>query len=307
MDGVVNIEPRRLAVYTTIYPAAAPFVRGWYASLREQTDPDFELWVGLDGLTPEDVESLLDTRPDARWVMAKPDDTPTSLRVRAIERLTQECDAVLFVDSDDEMFPARVESARSGLARHDVVACGLRIVDKGGADTGLVFGPSGAVDWEKFLPLYNVFGLSNTAYRAETLRRLPPAPADGPAIDWSLATRAWCSGASLHFDPAPQMAYRQYTANVAKVVPPFSAADVAKATEVVRAHYRALLDGGVPLPSPFQSRLEVARQRVEKFRERVVALPLRLERYVAALKELEPRYVWWWCVAHPQLEQQWRN
>jgi hypothetical protein len=90
-------------------------------------------------------------------------------------------------------------------------------------------------------------------------------------------------------------------------MPPFSAADVSRATEIVRAHYRALLDGGVSLPSHFQARLEAARERVERFRKRVIALPLQLERYVAALKELEPRYVWWWCVAHPQLEQQWTN
>ena len=304
---MVSGEPRHLAVYTTIYPAAAPFLRGWYASLRQQTDPDFELWVGLDGITPAEAESLVGERLDAHWLIAESDDTPASLRARAIERIAQACDAVLFVDSDDEMFPGRVASARSALAHHDVAACALRIVDEGGTDTGLVFGPSGPVDWEEFLPQYNVFGLSNTAYRAEALRRLPPAPASGPAIDWSLATRAWCSGSSLCFDPTPQMAYRQYTANVAKVVPPFSTADVARATEVVRAHYRALLDGGVPLPSPFQSRLEAARERVEIFRVRVIALPPRLERYVAALKGLEPRYVWWWCVAHPQLEQQWTN
>jgi hypothetical protein len=290
-----------------MYPAAAPFLRGWYASLRQQTDPDFDLWVGLDGITPAEVESLTGERLPAHWILAESGDTPAALRARAIEQMVEACDAVLFVDSDDEMFPGRVASARSALAHHDVVACALRIVDEGGTDTGVVFGPSGPVDWEEFLPQYNVFGLSNTAYQAEALRRLPPVPADGPAIDWSLITRAWCSGASLHFDPAPQMAYRQYTANIAKVVPPFSAADVAKATEVVRAHYCALLDGGVPLPSPFQSRLEVARERVERFHERVIALPLRLERYVAALKELEPRYVWWWCVAHPQLEHQWTN
>jgi hypothetical protein len=307
MDGVVSGEPRQLAVYTTIYPAAAPFLRGWYASLRQQTDPDFELWVGLDGITPGEVEPLTGEKLPARWILAEAGDSPAALRARAIEKMAEACDAVLFVDSDDEMFPARVALARSALGAHDVAACGLSIVDEGGADTGLVFGPSGAVDWEDFLPRYNVFGLSNTAYRAETLRRLPPAPVDGPAIDWSLATRAFCSGASLHFDPAPQMAYRQYAANIAKVVPPFVAADVARATEVVRAHYRALLDGGVSVPSPFQSRLEVARERVEMFRQGVISLPPRLERYVAALNDLEPRYVWWWCVAHPQLESLWSN
>jgi hypothetical protein len=307
VDGVVTGEPRRLAVYTTIYPAAAPFLRGWYASLRQQTDPNIELWVGLDGITPAEIESLVGERLEACWILAESGDSPAALRARAIEKMAEACDAVLFVDSDDEMFPARVALARSALARHDVAACGLRIVDEGGTDMGLVFGPSGGVDWEEFLPRYNVFGLSNTAYRAEALRRLPPAPTDGPAIDWSLATRAWCAGSSFHFDPVPQMAYRQYASNVAKVVPPFSASDVVRATEVVRAHYRALLDGDVPLPASFRSRLETARERAETFRERVITMPEQLERYVLALNELEPRYVWWWCVAHPQLEHQWTN
>lgn len=307
MDRVVTGEPRHLAVYTTIYPAAAPFLRGWYTSLRQQTDADFELWVGLDGMTPAQVEPLVGEKFEARWVLAEAGGSPAGLRTQAIEKMAEACDAVLFVDSDDEMFPARVALARSALARHDVTACALRIVDEGGADTGLVFGPAGAVDWEEFLPRYNVFGLSNTAYRAEALRRLPPAPADGLAIDWSLVTRAWCSGASLHFDPAPQMAYRQYPANTAKVVPPFSAADVARATEVVRAHYRALVDGGVPLTTLFHSRLQEARGRLERFRDRIVAQPERLEQYVTALNGIEPHYVWWWCVAHPELEWQWRN
>ena len=304
---MVSAEPRHLAVYTTMYPAAEPFLRGWYASLKGQTDPDFELWVGLDGITPAEVESLVGEKLPARWIPAAPGDSPSALRARAIEAMAGACDAILFVDSDDEMFPARVALARSALAEHDVAACGLRIVDEGGADTGLVFGPSGAVDWEDFLPRYNVFGLSNTAYQSETLRRLPPAPVDGPAIDWSLATRAWCSGASLHFDPVPQMAYRQHTANVAKVVPPFVPADVTRATEVVRAHYRAMVDGSVPLPPVFRGRLERARERVEHFRARIVERPEQLDRYVATLNAMEPQYVWWWCVAHPELEWQWSN
>jgi hypothetical protein len=53
--------------------------------------------------------------------------------------------------------------------------------------------------------------------------------------------------------------------------------------------------------------MEVARERVDLFRERVVEQPEQLERYVATLNELEPQYVWWWCVAHPSLENLWTN
>src|SRR5262249_3284168 len=155
----------------------------------------------------------------------------------------------------------------------------LEIVDERGRDTGLVFGLDGPVDWGRFLARYNVFGLSNTAYRAEVLRRLPPAPVGGPAIDWSLATRAWSAGRSLYFDPVPRWAYRQYEANVARVLAPFSAGHVASATEVVRAHYRSLLDGGTALAPQLKARLDEARDGVEAFQREVVERPARLSEY----------------------------
>jgi DNA invertase Pin-like site-specific DNA recombinase len=92
---------------------------------------------------------------------------------------------------------------------------------------------------------------------------------------------------------------------VARVVRPFAAADVERATSVVVAHYRAVR-GLAPRPE-FQELLEAARERVERFCERIVARPDRLEQYVAALNRIEPQYVWWWCVAHPELEEQWTN
>lgn len=308
MSATSRREPRRLAVYSTAYPAARPFIPGWAASLARQTDPDFELWVGLDGITPREVTELAGRDLDAHWITAVGDESPAALRARAIELVGLSCEGIVFVDCDDEMLPERVASARRALADHDVVGCGLRIVDREGRDTGKVFGAPEATDWEEFLPRYNVFGLSNSAYRSETLKRLAPAPALGPALDWSLATRALCAGAAMHFDPSPQMAYRQYEANTAKVLPPFAAEDVARATEVVRAHYRSILqDGGVPAPVELRGRLEAARKRVEDFRSRVVEHADRLERYVSNLNAIEPKYVWWWAVANPDLERQWRE
>jgi hypothetical protein len=309
VDRVVSErrETRRLAVYSTAYPAAAPFIPAWAASLAKQTDPDFELWVGLDGISPREVCELAGRDLDAHWVTAVGDESPSALRARAIGQVAYLCEAIVFVDCDDEMFADRIASARRSLAEHEVVACGLTIVDEAGHDTGVVFGPRDGTEWGEFLPRYNAFGLSNSAYRSDTLRRLAPAPAVGPAFDWSLATRALCAGASMHFDRTPHMAYRQYAANTAKVLPPFGAQDVARATEVVRAHYRSMLEGGVPMPREFHGRLEAARERVENFRTRVVEHPELLERYVTNLNAIEPLYVWWWAVANPDLELQWRE
>ena len=48
-----------LALYTAVYPAAAPFLDAWYASVQAQADRDFDLWISLDGLTEAAVVAQL--------------------------------------------------------------------------------------------------------------------------------------------------------------------------------------------------------------------------------------------------------
>jgi hypothetical protein len=52
--------------------------------------------------------------------------------------------------------------------------------------------------------------------------------------------------------------------------------------------------------------LRKAYEKAEGFLEAVTKSRAVLERYAAALNCLSPRYVWWWCVAHPELEATWR-
>ncbi len=53
-----------LAVYTTIYPGVEGYLADWYRSLRQQTDQDFQLWIGLDMLGSESVQNMLGSRPE---------------------------------------------------------------------------------------------------------------------------------------------------------------------------------------------------------------------------------------------------
>jgi hypothetical protein len=132
-------------------------------------------------------------------------------------------------------------------------------------------------------------------------------PREAVLIDWLLVTRAWSLGASLGFDQTPRMFYRQYAANVARVLPPFTPAGVRHAAERVLEHYRfALETESWPLPRRQRESLETVRQRAATF-HRAMADPERLNRYVEALNALPPRYVWWWAVAHPDLETIWRD
>ncbi|HEY7877981.1 MAG TPA: hypothetical protein VIC55_07140 [Gemmatimonadaceae bacterium] len=298
----------RLALYTTVYPAVEPYLAEWYASVRAQSDGGFDIWVGVDAMTPERVIAAMGAPADANieWVIAHPGDSPARIRHDALSAIAERYDGVVLVDSDDVLEPARVAAAREALRRYDVSACALRIMDGQGRDTGIVFATPCDTDPATLLPRWNVFGLSNTAYRCGILKQCLPIPDDCDLPDWLLATRAWCAGATLAFDRTPHMRYRQYDANVARVLTPFSSSDVQRATERVLSHYRAVLADLDRIPGPLRRQLGAAREDARAFHRAIVESPNLLSRYVDALNALPPRYMWWWCVANPELEDVWK-
>jgi len=298
----------RLAVYTTVYPGVEPYLGDWYQSVQRQSDNDFDLYIGVDSLRPEEITEAIGVVPHAMLLTYEAGTTFAQIRTTALEKLVDAYDAIVLVDSDDLLHPSRVAAAREALETHDLMGCALRLIDEQGKDLGLTFGPACEVDYDSLLPRYNVFGLSNTAYRAHTLRRCLPIPEDCILIDWLLATRAWAIGASLGFDTTARMSYRQHANNTANVLPPFTARHILRAAQLVLEHYRLLittnqLRGLVP----HEVMLESAFSRAKRFQQAITAKVDKLERYVEELNKLTPKYVWWWCVAHPELEELWKN
>lgn len=305
------MAPDRLAVYTTVYPGCVPLLASWRESLQLQTDREFDLWIGLDGLTPDEVMAAAGDLPATHWIIAGPEDTPASLRQRALAALVTACDAVVLVDADDLLQRTRIAGAREALASCDVNACALRLIDEHGRDLGLPsFGPEPNADLHELLPRYNVFGLSNSAYRARILARCLPIPPSCELTDWLLATRALVTGAVMRFDPVPRMAYRQHAHTCAPVRPPFTPAMVIRASARVLHHYRLLLESawywpGQAGPHGTRRPFDIARAQAEAFHQAMRTSPDTLAAYTTALNQLTPRYVWWWLVAHPDLEHLW--
>jgi hypothetical protein len=301
------VRSERLALYTTVYRGVEPFLKPWYQSVQAQTDREFDLWISADRVTPESVATAVGETPEARWIPAASGSTPSELRSEALRHLVALYPGVIFVDSDDVLRPSRVAAARAALRTHDVSACALEIIDVHGDELGVIFRPSRGEDLGELLPRHNVFGLSNSTYRSDLLRRCLPVPPHCILMDWLLVTRAWAAGAALAFDPSPRMGYRQYSANMARVLPPFVADAVLIATQRVLNHYACVLDPSWPLPPTKRQRLVEAQRRVVAFHDAMSVTPPLLDRYVAGLNRLTPSYVWWWCVAHPALEDLWRN
>ena len=295
-----------LAVYTTIYPGVEAYLADWYRSLCQQTDQDFQLWIGLDMLGKEYVQNMLGSELKANWVVAPPGATAAQIRQQALAQIVETCDGVVLVDSDDLLHPSRVAAARADLEASELAGCALCLIDPQGKDLGLTLGLPPQLGPEDVFPQNNVFGFSNSAFRSDLLRRCLPVPADAVLIDWFLATQAWLLGAKLAFDPVPRMDYRQHPANTARVRYPFSRDQVISDTALVRRHFQFLL--AEPRRDYVAERDRALRRaiaEVEEFHQHIVLRPAQLDRYVQALNALHPPTLWWSCVAYPALGNMW--
>jgi hypothetical protein len=285
----------KAALYTTFYPAAKPYLQTWADSVTAQTDQEFDLWIAVDNVSLDDWKRPRDA---IYWLHAEPGDTPASLRQRAFEEIIQAYDAVIFVDSDDVLLPERVATAKEALKSYDVYGCALELIDTNGKPLGRSF-TSPRTDWAELLSKYNIFGLSNTAYRTETLANCLPFPNDTVMVDWLLITNALQNNAHLYFDQTPHMLYRQYENNTAKVLTPYTPEQIVRATNLVLEHYTKILS-----PSPFHLNLQKRQQDVHHFAATIADKNV-LARYTEALNALKPVFLWWECVANEELKALW--
>jgi hypothetical protein len=301
---VVTIKT--LALYTTIYPGVEKFLGDWYRSLQEQTDQDFRLWIGLDLLDSEAAAEAMGGRPEAIWISGVSGDTPAQIRQRAFAQIVEQHDGVVLVDSDDVLHPSRVAAARVALQTSELVGCALRLVNQEGKDMGMTFSLPTQTNPQDVLPRNNVFGLSNTAFRSDLLRKCMPIPPNIAMVDWFLATKAWLYGAKLDFDETVRMDYRQHGANMARVIPPFSIEQVISDTNVVRHHFEIVLSSpvGESIPERHAKITQVAAD-VELFYKKIAMHAGKLNEYLTLLNDTNPAPLWWSCVANPVLSHLW--
>lgn len=280
----------------------------WYASVKRQTDQNFQLWIALDGLDVDSVYKAMKGRPGAEWIHAEAGDSPATIRQRLLAPVVKQFNSAVLVDSDDILHPERVAAARQGLRQHELVACALRLVDHQGTDLGITFDMPQQAELDTVLPRNNIFGLSNTAWRCDLLQLCLPIPSDVELVDWFLATRAWLLGAELAFDSAIGMDYRQHIANMARVCAPFDRKQVLRDTERVNHHFRIMQR---TLPSDAISsrlaQLERVAEDVKQFSRWLVEKPERIDRYLVDLNALNPAPLWWSCVAQPLLKHLWSS
>jgi hypothetical protein len=300
-----------LALYTTVYPAAEEFLSAWYTSVCGQTDCGFDLWIGTDEIEPSRVFHAIGREFQAYWVAPLAHSTtPAGVRQTAINAILDspnKYEGIVFVDCDDMMFPSRVESARTQIENVDVAGCAMEIVNQDGRSQGLVFQLGSSATMPSILTRTNVFGMSNTAYRTEMLRKIPSTDPHCRLMDWFIVTAAWIRGARFEFNNTPLMQYRQYEHNTARVLTPFTEADIRGGTTLVLQHYGLVLSTVSDIPDAIQSELRSALENVQRFQRSVVEVPAICAQYVDRLNDLQTTYLWWEWVAHPSLEELWKT
>ncbi len=295
-----------LAVYTTIYPGVERFLGDWSLSLRQQTDQNYSLWIGLDSLSRENVEKLLGEDLKANWFIAPIRSTPAGIRQQALSRVVESSKAVVLVDSDDILEPSRLSAARTHLETSDLTGCALSLVDHNGVALGGSLSlPKGLLP-EQVLPRNNVFGCSNSAFKSSLLKQCMPIPSEAILVDWYLATRAWLLGAKISFDRTPRMKYRQHVANTARIRPPFSSDQILSDTSLVQTHFQLLKRSAISGFMPERvAELEKVSEDITAFKHQILSDPARLALYAAALNALQPEPIWWSSVANPALKHMW--
>jgi hypothetical protein len=183
----------------------------------------------------------------------------------------------------------------------------MALIDGVGDDLGRAFAvlpdPSPAA-LDELLAHGNVFGLSNSCYRTKALAACLPVPPSCAVVDWYLVTAARLRGARLALDAGCHMRYRQHGANLTPVLPPFTAASIARATGLVQSHHGLVAELGGE-GGALCGALRTARGALDTFAE-AIADPALLERYVRALNELPPPQAWWTMVANVDLEGLWK-
>lgn len=301
------MDSNSVAVFSTVYPEGTQFLPDWYNSILAQTDSNFDVWIGCDRICVSDAEKAMGGILPATWIFKEEDESAIHLRERMVREIVKDYSMVVFVDSDDILMPTRVEAAKEALQSNDFYGCSMKLIDEGGISLDRNFHPPEKYDVSELIVRNNIFGLSNTAYRTDVLKKCLPFPDNCILLDWFIATKALNHSASPYFDKEVRMLYRQHLINTARVLPPFSREQILLSTKRVLDHYSCVL-GFIPnLSLQFKEKIILAQAEVAEFNISVLESEELLQLYVNKLNDLATDHIWWSCVANPQLEDLWKK
>lgn len=301
----MNVKP--LAVFTTFYPEGRKFFPDFIHSLANQSDNNYHLIIGLDRIDALELDFLEKIIVPKVIIESQKGESPVSLRCRALELLIDQYDGVIFIDSDDILCPSRIEAARKMLEKDIVYGCAMRIIDENGNYLSKDFQYPYNNRIASEIPLmFNIYGMTNTAYSSSILKKCLPISDDVKILDWYLATKAWILGASFQFDRIPRMNYRQYGNNIAKVIPPFSGKYISFIVELLIDHYNQIIN----IPNMQKKYYKMFLSQIKdlsNFKVYVINDKDTFKKYLDQLNSMQKSHIWWDFIMDPELDYLWRS
>lgn len=235
----------KTAVATFAYPAPSIdiYARECLASLTNQTDRDFSLFVFNDGL--DSISQIVSNSTIQAEIIPVSGD-PAAIRRYAIRHLI-ECgfDIIVFADIDDLFDIQRVNVAKN------LIRDGIDVV----INELILFGASypqpyhmlkGRLQDGDALTLVdikqgNCFGMSNTAVRTSAISESALEAHSVVAFDWYFYTNILANGASAKFTAKTHTLYRQHDNNIAPIQH-LSDQNILSGLKIKQQHFDALHD-----------------------------------------------------------------
>lgn len=202
------------AFFTVIYPAVINYLDDFFSSLEKQSTKLFDVVVMNDG-----VEDFDFSKYDLNINVIASSGTPSKIREKGINYLIDKrYDFAVFGDSDDYFDESRIKHVIGLLTDFDVVINDLTLVDKMGSCLLPNYLSNRLENLEEidseFMGNKNVFGLSNTAIKLDSLEKVT-FPEDLIAVDWFFYSTFLSRGGSAVFTSRAVTYYRQHEANTA--------------------------------------------------------------------------------------------
>ena len=292
---LATIISMRTALVTVFYPEALQYVSKWKTSVQKQDAQNFDLVIGLNGLSAEDVD-ISDISANVQFVDGS---HGMSLRRTLFQGLADTYDAAVLVDADDILLPRRVRVACDALREADVYGCAMHIVDEQLTPLDMVFPVE-----KPPITHGNVWGCSNTAYRTEVLCEAARFPDTCVLADWYMATLATSAGAQFVFDANPAMQYRVRSGAPTNPSEPYTPSVLRQATNLVEDHLK-LVSNDPSVNLELHEQLQQRLSEVVAFRQAIQSDDI-VRSYLQVLQTIVPsQRVWWECVAHTMLKDLW--
>lgn len=227
------------ALFSVVHPFSIGFLSDFIETVNQQTDPDFEVYLLVDGI---DEPEVIPHRMQPTCHVRPATGSAAFLRKEGIRWIHEAgVENIVFLDSDDKMDADRIGAVRAKLDKYPVVANDL--IFWTGSDQFSMFdaalGDKPNICAED-LRDKNFLGLSNTAIKtAKAVAHLDAIADDTIAFDWALFGLVLHHGAEGIFLGDTKSYYRQYTHNIASVLD-LSRETVTRAVMVKSQQYQLL-------------------------------------------------------------------